>query len=70
MDVFVTDVSREMPGMEHLADMHSAEAFLAINNVYESAKAAEKDKSISKPREEISSKLNIFRPCIEIVNKM
>ena len=70
MDVFVTDVSREMPGMEHLADMHPAEAFLAINDVYESAKAAEKDKWISKSREEISSKLNIFRPCIEIVNKM
>ena len=59
MDVFVTDVSREMPGMEYLADMHPVEAFLAINDLYEDALATAKDKWVSRyldmPDSEISS---------------
>ena len=47
MDVFVTDVAREMPGMEHLEEMHPAEAFLEIDKAYSRAYADSKDKWIS-----------------------
>lgn len=47
MDVFVTSVAREMPGMEHLEEMHPAEAFLKIDKAYSKAYAGSKDKWIS-----------------------
>ena len=34
MEVFVTDIAREMPGMEHLEQMHPVEAFLEIDSYY------------------------------------
>ena len=47
MDVFVTDISREMPGMDYLSEMHPAEALLEIDRVYSKAYADSKDKWIS-----------------------
>lgn len=47
MDIFVTSVAREMPGMEHLEKMHPAEAFLKIDKAYSRAYADSKDKWIS-----------------------
>ena len=47
MDIFVTSVAREMPGMEHLEEMHPAEAFLEIDKAYSRAYADSKDKWIS-----------------------
>lgn len=47
MDVYVTSVAREMPGMEHLEEMHPAEAFLKIDKAYSKAYADSKDKWIS-----------------------
>lgn len=38
MEVFVTDVAREMPGMEHLEQMHPVEAFLEIDSYYSRVK--------------------------------
>lgn len=34
LDVFITDISREMPGMEHLADMHPVDALMEIDKLY------------------------------------
>lgn len=48
MDIFVTDVAREMPGMSHLEEMHPAEAFLEIDRAYSRAYADSKDKWISR----------------------
>ena len=47
MDIFVTSVAREMPGMEYLEEMHPAEAFLKIDKAYSKAYADSKDKWIS-----------------------
>ena len=47
MDVYVTNVAREMPGMEHLEEMHPAEALLEIDKAYSRAYADSKDKWIS-----------------------
>ena len=47
MDVFVTSVAREMPGMDYLEEMHPAEAFLKIDKAYSRAYADSKDKWIS-----------------------
>ena len=44
MDVFVTDVAREVPGMAHLEEMHPADAFLEIDSIYQSAKKIASDK--------------------------
>lgn len=48
MDMFVVDIAREMPAMEHLEDMHPVDAFLEIDAMYEQAQAQAKDKWISK----------------------
>ena len=48
MEVFVTDVAREMPGMTHLEEMHPAEAFIEIDATYSRAYSDSKDKWISK----------------------
>ena len=47
MDVFVTEIAREMPGMEHLEEMHPVEAFLEIDKMYQDAYDGSKDKWIS-----------------------
>lgn len=47
IDVYVTNVAREMPGMEHLEEMHPAEALLEIDKAYSRAYADSKDKWIS-----------------------
>jgi hypothetical protein len=44
MDVFVTDVAREVPGMAHLEDMHPADAFLEIDTMYQDARKTASDK--------------------------
>ena len=48
MDIFVTSVAREMPGMEHLEEMHPAEALLEIDRAYSKAYTDSKDKWISR----------------------
>ncbi len=47
MDVFVCDIAREMPGMAELEEMHPVDAFIRINEMYEDAKAAVKNKWVS-----------------------
>lgn len=44
MDVFVTDISREMQGMERLENMHPADAFIEMNRIYEQAQQDAKNK--------------------------
>ncbi len=44
MNVFVTDISREMPGMERLENMHPADAFIEMNRIYEQAQQDAKNK--------------------------
>jgi hypothetical protein len=44
VDTFVTDLSREMPGMEHLADMHIAEALVEVDKLYDQLSEMVKDK--------------------------
>ena len=34
LDEFISDLSREMPGMEHLAEMHPAEALIEVDKLY------------------------------------
>ncbi len=34
LDEFITDLSREMPGMSYLADMHTTEAMIEVDKVY------------------------------------
>lgn len=34
LDEFISDLSREMPGMEHLAEMHPAEALVEVDKLY------------------------------------
>ena len=48
MDIFVTNIAREMPGMDYLEQMHPAEAFLEIDRAYTEAYADSKDKWISR----------------------
>lgn len=44
MDVFVTDISREMQGMERFENMHPADAFIEMNRIYEQAQQDAKNK--------------------------
>lgn len=46
METFVTDIAREMPGMEYLEDMNPADAFLEIDKMYSDAKDAVKNSKI------------------------
>ena len=39
LDEFITDLSREMPGMAYLADMHPAEAMVEVDALYRELKA-------------------------------
>lgn len=47
MEVFVTDVAREMPGMEYLEEMHPVEAFLEIDAYYSRVKEEAANKKTS-----------------------
>ena len=47
MEVFVTDIAREMPGMAYLEDMHPVEAFLEIDAYYSRVKEDDSEKKIS-----------------------
>ena len=38
LDEFITDLSREMPGMAYLADMHPAEAMVEVDTLYRELK--------------------------------
>ena len=64
MDVFVSDIAREMPGMEYLADMHPVEAFLEIDKIYDKALKNSRDKWISAyhdmPDSEIPAMIKYF----------
>lgn len=44
MDVFVTDVAREMPELSDLEEMHPADAFVRLNEIYDDAKKRIGDK--------------------------
>lgn len=46
MDVFVTDIAREMPGMEYLEEMHPAEAMLEIDSIYSNLRDTLAEKKI------------------------
>ena len=46
MDVFVTDIAREMPGMEYLEEMHPAEAMLEIDSIYSNLRNTLAEKKI------------------------
>ena len=47
LDVYVTDVARQVQGMEYLEDMHPVDAFLEIDAIYSRAMKDSKDKWIS-----------------------
>lgn len=47
MDVFVADIARQMPGMEHLESMSPVDAFLKIDEMYEKALRSKNDKWLS-----------------------
>lgn len=47
MEVFVTDIAREMPEMAHLENMHPVEAFLEIDALYTRVKETAAEKKIS-----------------------
>ncbi len=68
MEVYVTEIAREMPGMEHLEEMHPVEAFLEIDRAYERAYADSKNKWISSywdmPDSEIPSMIAGVRDAI------
>lgn len=44
LDEFITDLSREMPGMSYLADMHPTEAMVEVDKLYQSLTEAVKQK--------------------------
>ena len=44
LDEFITDLSREMPGMAYLADMHPTEAIVEVDKLYEKLKETIKQK--------------------------
>ena len=68
MEMFVTDVAREMPGMAHLEDMHPAEAFKEIMARYDTARETSKEEwisaicvSLQKWSKKWSTDFNLFR---------
>ena len=65
LDLFVTDVAREVPGMEYLADMNTIDAFFEIADLYDSLKATAKDKWVSNYAETSNSDLDMLQMEIE-----
>ncbi len=46
VDQFVTDIAREMPGMEYLGEMHPIDAFIEINDMYLDAKERAAERTV------------------------
>lgn len=65
LDVFVTDVAREVPGMAHLADMNHIDAFFEIADMYDALKAKVKDRWVSNYAETSNSDLDALQMEIE-----
>lgn len=65
LDVFVTDVAREVPGMAYLADMNHVDAFFEIADMYDTLKAKVKDRWVSNYAETSNSDLDTLQMEIE-----
>lgn len=65
LDVFVTDVAREVPGMAYLADMNHVDAFFEIADMYDTLKAKVKDRWVSNYAETSNSDLDALQMEIE-----
>lgn len=65
MDIFVTDISREMPGMDYLENLHPADAFVEINRIYEQAQKDAKIKWIQSYIDADADEIQYIKDSIE-----
>ena len=64
LDEFISDLSREMPGMEYLAEMHPAEALLEVDKLYTDLSEQIKEKYESAYDEFSEEEMNEIRQSI------
>lgn len=64
LDKFISDLSREMPGMEYLAEMHPAEALLEVDKLYTDLSEQIKEKYESAYDEFSEEEMNEIRQSI------
>ena len=65
LDVFITDISREMPGMEYLNEMHPVDALMEIDSLYEELSATLKEKYESAYKDLSDAELDEIKRSIE-----
>jgi hypothetical protein len=64
LDEFISDLSREMPGMEYLAEMHPAEALIEVDKLYTDLQEQIKEKYESAYGDMSDAELNEIKQMI------
>ena len=65
LDEFISDLSREMPGMAHLAEMHPAEALVEVDKLYNKLKSTIKQKYESAYEDATKDQISLWKSTVE-----